>query len=399
MLDTFLEVAYKHETEKTANRQLVEDLKKLPLEELIGLANGEPSEALKIAFASYPSAGGMECWLDKFKGTPLFERACQLEEQLLEIEAKETEARMQQPMMDEFWRARDQICLQKRMLDLEYVKAQAASAAPAGGPQELEAVEGAGLDMAQQAHKTEQAQQGKVAKVLTEGAREHIAPKNFAVSAKQSDTGKPAYPIEDKAHARAALGLVGMHGSPAEKAEVRKDVARKYPGMEGKDKESSSDNAQGAGALGSYETNPKDNAPFSAKQAMEAKIAFATEMGRKLAQSEKKKDAGFDLVSDGAPENKSTNVKQALDLTGVLSAGKGLLGKGVQLAAQHPKAVLPALGAAGGAALGAASSQPGHRMSGALAGGALGAAGGAAGNKWMPQAAQGAQQMIAGLAR
>lgn len=69
----------------------------------------------------------------------------------------------------------------------------------------------------------------KVAKELTTEAREHIKSKNFALSAKQSDTGKPAYPIEDKAHAENALSRVGAFGSPKEKAEVYKDVAHKYP--------------------------------------------------------------------------------------------------------------------------------------------------------------------------
>lgn len=66
---------------------------------------------------------------------------------------------------------------------------------------------------------------------LTEAARAHISKKNFALTPKQSTTGKPAYPIEDRAHARSALGLVGMHGSAEQKAEVRKDVARKYPDL------------------------------------------------------------------------------------------------------------------------------------------------------------------------
>jgi hypothetical protein len=71
----------------------------------------------------------------------------------------------------------------------------------------------------------------KIAKDLTEAAREHIAPKNFAVSAKASNTGKPAYPIPDKAHARAALGFSAMHHDKKDAAEVRKDVAAKFPGM------------------------------------------------------------------------------------------------------------------------------------------------------------------------
>jgi hypothetical protein len=72
---------------------------------------------------------------------------------------------------------------------------------------------------------------GKIASDLTEAARAQIAKKNFALSKNQSSTGKPAYPIHDREHARAALGMVGMHGTSAQKAEVRKDVARQYPDM------------------------------------------------------------------------------------------------------------------------------------------------------------------------
>jgi hypothetical protein len=71
----------------------------------------------------------------------------------------------------------------------------------------------------------------KIAIDLTAAGRAQIAKKNFALTSKQSTTGKPAYPIHDATHARAALRLVGMHGSEQQKAEVRKDVARKYPGM------------------------------------------------------------------------------------------------------------------------------------------------------------------------
>jgi hypothetical protein len=71
----------------------------------------------------------------------------------------------------------------------------------------------------------------KLASELTEAAREHIKSKNFAISAKQSDTGKPAYPIEDKRHAANALARVKQFGSPSEKAEVYKDVARKYSAL------------------------------------------------------------------------------------------------------------------------------------------------------------------------
>jgi hypothetical protein len=71
----------------------------------------------------------------------------------------------------------------------------------------------------------------KMASDLTEEARSHIAKKNFAVPAKSSNTGEPAYPIEDKAHARAALGFAAMHHDKSDLAKVRAKVEDKFPGM------------------------------------------------------------------------------------------------------------------------------------------------------------------------
>jgi hypothetical protein len=63
---------------------------------------------------------------------------------------------------------------------------------------------------------------------LTAKARANIPQKEFAVPSK--DGG--AYPIDTRQRAATALGLVGMHGSPAEKAQVRGAVAKKYPQVE-----------------------------------------------------------------------------------------------------------------------------------------------------------------------
>jgi hypothetical protein len=54
---------------------------------------------------------------------------------------------------------------------------------------------------------------------------------DFSVSAKKSNTGKPAYPIPDKKHAISALGFAKMHHDTKDLAEVRKDVAAKYPDL------------------------------------------------------------------------------------------------------------------------------------------------------------------------
>jgi hypothetical protein len=43
--------------------------------------------------------------------------------------------------------------------------------------------------------------------------------------------GSRRYPIHDANHARAALSMVAKYGSPAEQAQVRAAVERRYPGI------------------------------------------------------------------------------------------------------------------------------------------------------------------------
>ena len=60
---------------------------------------------------------------------------------------------------------------------------------------------------------------------LTSKQRSALPSKSFAQPAKR------AFPIENASHARNALARVSQHGSPAEKAQVRAAVHRKYPKM------------------------------------------------------------------------------------------------------------------------------------------------------------------------
>ena len=46
-----------------------------------------------------------------------------------------------------------------------------------------------------------------------------------------AEPGKRKHPIEDKAHAKNALARVSQHGTPAEKATIKKKVHQKYPGI------------------------------------------------------------------------------------------------------------------------------------------------------------------------
>src|SRR6516225_3851262 len=74
-----------------------------------------------------------------------------------------------------------------------------------------------------------------VAELSSEG-RAKVKTKDFAIpsKAKTASAKKESgnYPIQDAAHARAALSRVSQHGTAAEKKQVRAKVAKKYPGIE-----------------------------------------------------------------------------------------------------------------------------------------------------------------------
>lgn len=60
---------------------------------------------------------------------------------------------------------------------------------------------------------------------LTAAARKRLPKKDFAGP-------DDSYPDEDIAHARDALSRVSANGSPKVKAEVRRNVQRKYPSID-----------------------------------------------------------------------------------------------------------------------------------------------------------------------
>lgn len=59
---------------------------------------------------------------------------------------------------------------------------------------------------------------------LTSKARKSIPSEEFALPGRR-------YPIEDASHARNALARASQYATPAEKATIRRKVARAYPGM------------------------------------------------------------------------------------------------------------------------------------------------------------------------
>lgn len=60
---------------------------------------------------------------------------------------------------------------------------------------------------------------------LTARKRKRLRKTSFAIPSKRK------YPIEDKAHARNALAMVALHGTPTEKREVKAAVHKRYPSI------------------------------------------------------------------------------------------------------------------------------------------------------------------------
>jgi hypothetical protein len=58
---------------------------------------------------------------------------------------------------------------------------------------------------------------------LSSASRKALPTKSFA------EPEKRKYPIENEAHAKNALSRMSQNGTPAEKAEVRAAVKKKYP--------------------------------------------------------------------------------------------------------------------------------------------------------------------------
>jgi len=139
MLDTFLKVAYDHEKTAAGKEYTVDLLKQLPNDYLQALASGE----VKLAHLGCDSGGDYD-WLEKFKGSPLFDQALQLEQKTLEMDLQKQQTNNERRQMwDKQDQEMDQLRIQKKLLDLQLVQQEGQAAgggmpAPAeGAPPEL----------------------------------------------------------------------------------------------------------------------------------------------------------------------------------------------------------------------------------------------------------------------
>lgn len=132
MLDHLLEVMYKDASARNIRNEMAQGLKNLPVEELRKLASGE------LKLADYDN----DHWLCKFKDTPFYDEALELETHSIELEAQQQkmsledneERRARQDARSALWDAQDALRLKKRMLELDMRKAELS--AVTGEPEE-----------------------------------------------------------------------------------------------------------------------------------------------------------------------------------------------------------------------------------------------------------------------
>lgn len=147
MLDKFLDVAYQHHKKAEAQQDLVNLLRKLPDSELHKIASG------KIKLGCSP--GGYDSstqWLDRFKDTPLFEQAIELEKQELEVRMLNDQRRQEEQAS---WREtdakRDQLSIQRKLLELQLAELEEGGGEEVDeevGEEELAADQGLGEEQA-----------------------------------------------------------------------------------------------------------------------------------------------------------------------------------------------------------------------------------------------------------
>ncbi len=355
MLDSFLKVAYAHDAAERHQDELVELMKKLPTGDLYKIASGQE----KVAFG-----GDSLEWLERFKGTPLFEQAVQLEQESIQLEVAE---KQQQEMNQESWRARDQIGLKKRLLALQLAQSQqqamtgqpaapAPSSAPSASPE-------------------------SAAPAAPTSALEGGAPSAKGISIKLGAKDEPSKTPSIPAQAAAFLlggpgGFFGArkahpHGEALEGA-VRGGVGGQLGSL--------------AGGLGARELAKA----LGAREGSALVSQLAGQLGGGF--------AGYKALTHkyNKPAEKEAAVKEAFNPASLLAAGKGLAAKAAPMAMNvmknHPGAALGgAVGAAGGLASGMQKDEHGqrHLLRGLASGAVGGAAGAAAGH-----VAQGTRQLV-----
>lgn len=214
MLDQFLAVAYEDQTEKTAQDALISRMRTLPTDVVEKIAFGGILESAKCGDEP-------RCWLDNFKGTPLFEKAVELERAEIQLEQQDIQQRMQS-QSQEVWTKRDALRLQKKMLELDLAVEGAgggAAVAPPAAGGSPEAEEEQGIALLEQAQAQEEA--------AGEGNSPEEKQENDAIAELHAAHGEGAPPAKGKEE----------EGKPPAKAPPKPPAKKEEPEAEPKKKE------------------------------------------------------------------------------------------------------------------------------------------------------------------
>jgi len=116
MLDLFLKASYEKTKQASADKREVELLSRLPDETLCKIAMGFE----KLAWGDLASPPGEGSWLDKFRDTPLFAEALEIEKQDLQQQmAQKQQSDANRQMYDQQDSSRSELSIQRKLLELK----------------------------------------------------------------------------------------------------------------------------------------------------------------------------------------------------------------------------------------------------------------------------------------
>jgi len=116
MLDLFLKASYEKTKQASADKCEVELLSRLPDETLCKIAMGFE----KLAWGDLASPPGEGSWLDKFRDTPLFAEALEIEKQDLQQQmAQKQQSDANRQMYDQQDSSRSELSIQRKLLELK----------------------------------------------------------------------------------------------------------------------------------------------------------------------------------------------------------------------------------------------------------------------------------------
>lgn len=404
MFEEFLDVIYEKTSRQQATFEVIGLLDGLPDWEVEKIASGMPIAELyghldrkpltKTASDCGPD-GEPKSFLDRFKGTPLFDQAVALEQEELQAEMldlqKKQESRANRQNEDTIWDAKDKLRVRKRLLELELAKQQggAPAAVPAAEPMG-DTTQGAGAPGPVPAEGVQDSSGGlgggvaKVGFAVTEKGHKYDAAHNDLKSRHMAEEralsdhftgGRFGITDEAKKHIQehggpktqsllsllrfgTAEDLAGRHHEyVAGKHHKGENAYNPLGGLLTPTKHETGGTSGFFGSYGASNAHPKEQK----KHAEDAQhLAMADRMGRILARSEK---TAFDMKAVGGMATKALGAAKANPA--LAGAAVGAVGGAL---AGGPDNRLG--GALGGAALGGAAGHAAHGISGHMAGGA-----------------------------